>query len=309
MDPGSAVPEWARAALAGVYDPCCREKGISVVDMGLLRSVAVTGGHARVELLLTSGWCPFASRVLTEVEEAMAAPARRRRAPRSRSSGTRPGPPTGCRRPPARKLRFLPDPTAVPRPGRLRRRPTAHRINRGGQPMIGDAFVFDGVAHPFNFTPKNAFGQAGRDVRQPPLRLPPGADPGHRAEALGRGVPQGLDARRHPRDGLRRLRHRHARRDAAAAHRPVPRRPLAVGGLRGAGVPRPGPDGLLGLGEPARGPPGARPDGAPGRGVRRQGVQVLQRALRLRLAVPVADGRPAGRVPGLREGPGARRST
>ena len=28
--------------------------------------------------------------------------------------------------------------------------------------MIGDAFVFDGVAHPFNFTPKNAYGSAGR---------------------------------------------------------------------------------------------------------------------------------------------------
>ena len=27
--------------------------------------------------------------------------------------------------------------------------------------MIGDAFVFDGVAHPFNFTAKNAFDRAG----------------------------------------------------------------------------------------------------------------------------------------------------
>jgi metal-sulfur cluster biosynthetic enzyme len=67
------VPEWARAALSEVFDPCCREKGISVVDMGLLRSVDVQAGHARVELLLTSGWCPFAARVLTEVEEAIAA--------------------------------------------------------------------------------------------------------------------------------------------------------------------------------------------------------------------------------------------
>jgi metal-sulfur cluster biosynthetic enzyme len=72
MDSRPAVPDWALAALADVYDPCCREKGISVVDMGLLRSVEVTDGHARVELLLTSGWCPFASRVLSEVEEAVA---------------------------------------------------------------------------------------------------------------------------------------------------------------------------------------------------------------------------------------------
>ncbi len=67
------APSWAVDALSGVYDPCCREKGISVVDMGLLRSVTVAGGHARVELLLTSGWCPFAARVLTDVQDAMTA--------------------------------------------------------------------------------------------------------------------------------------------------------------------------------------------------------------------------------------------
>lgn len=65
------APEWAVRALSGVYDPCCREKGISVVDMGLLRSVAMRGTHARVELLLTSGWCPFAARVLTDVADAI----------------------------------------------------------------------------------------------------------------------------------------------------------------------------------------------------------------------------------------------
>src|SRR6266446_4866577 len=61
----SELPMWARDALAGVYDPCCREKGISVLDMGLVRSVQVENGVARVELLLTSGWCPFAATVLT----------------------------------------------------------------------------------------------------------------------------------------------------------------------------------------------------------------------------------------------------
>jgi metal-sulfur cluster biosynthetic enzyme len=64
-----AVPQWALDALSDVYDPCCREKGISVVDMGLIRAVHETGDQVRVELLLTSGWCPFASRVLTEVQE------------------------------------------------------------------------------------------------------------------------------------------------------------------------------------------------------------------------------------------------
>jgi metal-sulfur cluster biosynthetic enzyme len=63
------LPAWAREALAGVYDPCCREKGISVLDMGLVRSAELAGGVARVELLLTSGWCPFAASVLTQVKD------------------------------------------------------------------------------------------------------------------------------------------------------------------------------------------------------------------------------------------------
>jgi metal-sulfur cluster biosynthetic enzyme len=65
----SNVPQRFLDALGEVYDPCCREKGISVVDMGLVRSVSVDDRHARVELLLTSGWCPFAARVLEEVRE------------------------------------------------------------------------------------------------------------------------------------------------------------------------------------------------------------------------------------------------
>jgi metal-sulfur cluster biosynthetic enzyme len=67
------VPDRYLDALRDVYDPCCREKGISVVDMGLVRSVVVRDGRARVELLLTSGWCPFASRVLSEVRDRMTA--------------------------------------------------------------------------------------------------------------------------------------------------------------------------------------------------------------------------------------------
>jgi len=63
------VPQWAEDALSEVYDPCCAEKGLSVVDMGLVRSVRQAGGRVRVELLLTSGWCPFAARVLTEVRQ------------------------------------------------------------------------------------------------------------------------------------------------------------------------------------------------------------------------------------------------
>jgi metal-sulfur cluster biosynthetic enzyme len=65
----SGVPQWALDALSDVYDPCCREKGISLVDMGLVHSVQEVGDQVRVELLLTSGWCPFAARVLTEVQQ------------------------------------------------------------------------------------------------------------------------------------------------------------------------------------------------------------------------------------------------
>jgi metal-sulfur cluster biosynthetic enzyme len=69
----SPIPRWASEALSEVFDPCCKEKGISVVEMGLVRSVEVNDGKARVELLLTTGWCPFASRVLTEVQQCVEA--------------------------------------------------------------------------------------------------------------------------------------------------------------------------------------------------------------------------------------------
>jgi metal-sulfur cluster biosynthetic enzyme len=67
------IPQWASEALAEVFDPCCREKGISVMEMGLVRSVQVSDGRARVELLLTTGWCPFATQVLTDVRRCIEA--------------------------------------------------------------------------------------------------------------------------------------------------------------------------------------------------------------------------------------------
>jgi metal-sulfur cluster biosynthetic enzyme len=107
------VPAWALRALSDVYDPCCRDKGISVVDMGLVRSVDVADGHARVELLLTSGWCPFASRVLDEVENAVLAE------PHVNSAEVEivwDEAWTGDRlsESAVRKLRFLPEPVSVP---------------------------------------------------------------------------------------------------------------------------------------------------------------------------------------------------
>jgi len=46
-------------ALRDVHDPCCAERGVSVVDMGIVEDVRVDGAHVEVDLVLTSGWCPF----------------------------------------------------------------------------------------------------------------------------------------------------------------------------------------------------------------------------------------------------------
>jgi metal-sulfur cluster biosynthetic enzyme len=46
-------------ALGEVYDPCCADRGISIVDMGVVEDVRLDGSHDSVELVLTSGWCPF----------------------------------------------------------------------------------------------------------------------------------------------------------------------------------------------------------------------------------------------------------
>jgi metal-sulfur cluster biosynthetic enzyme len=107
------LPGWAVRALSDVYDPCCREKGISVVDMGLLRSVTLDDAHARVELLLTSGWCPFAARLLTEVEDTITA------LPGVDSCEVEivwdeAWTPDRLSASAVRTLRFLPDPVAVP---------------------------------------------------------------------------------------------------------------------------------------------------------------------------------------------------
>ena len=109
----SELPTWARDALAGIYDPCCREKGISVIDMGLVRSARVEDGKAEVELLLTSGWCPFAATVLTQVKDQILAQPEITDADVSivwDEAWT-----TNRLSPRARKiLRFLPPPSAVP---------------------------------------------------------------------------------------------------------------------------------------------------------------------------------------------------
>ncbi len=56
-------------ALDNCYDPCCQERKISVVDMGLIESIDIDARQVRIEMVLTTGWCPFASRLLEMVDE------------------------------------------------------------------------------------------------------------------------------------------------------------------------------------------------------------------------------------------------
>ena len=45
-------------ALRDCYDPCCRDRGISVVDMGLIENVKVKDRNVDIDILITTGWCP-----------------------------------------------------------------------------------------------------------------------------------------------------------------------------------------------------------------------------------------------------------
>ena len=60
-------------ALDNCFDPCCRERRISVVDMGLIESIEIRGREVKIEMILTTGWCPFAARLLEMVEEEVGA--------------------------------------------------------------------------------------------------------------------------------------------------------------------------------------------------------------------------------------------
>ncbi len=70
-DDGTGLADRVVEALRGVADPCCRERGISVVDMGLLEGIAIDDDAARIQLVLTSGWCPFAVDLIEEVRRAV----------------------------------------------------------------------------------------------------------------------------------------------------------------------------------------------------------------------------------------------
>jgi metal-sulfur cluster biosynthetic enzyme len=58
-------------ALERCYDPCCREREISVVDMGLIESIMIAARSVHIKMVLTTGWCPFAARLLEMIETAV----------------------------------------------------------------------------------------------------------------------------------------------------------------------------------------------------------------------------------------------
>jgi metal-sulfur cluster biosynthetic enzyme len=58
-------------ALKEVYDPCCADRGISIVDMGVVEDVRCAGGHVDIDLVLTSGWCPFVATMSSSIPDAL----------------------------------------------------------------------------------------------------------------------------------------------------------------------------------------------------------------------------------------------
>jgi metal-sulfur cluster biosynthetic enzyme len=63
--------EQVMEVLQTCYDPCCKERSVSVVELGLISgvNVAENGHDVRVELLLTSGWCPFSTHLLQMIDQ------------------------------------------------------------------------------------------------------------------------------------------------------------------------------------------------------------------------------------------------
>jgi metal-sulfur cluster biosynthetic enzyme len=56
-------------ALREVYDPCCADRGISIVDMGVVEEVRAAGSHVDVDLVLTTGWCPFVAAMSSAIPD------------------------------------------------------------------------------------------------------------------------------------------------------------------------------------------------------------------------------------------------
>jgi metal-sulfur cluster biosynthetic enzyme len=68
---GARAPQRAElmAALGDVYDPCCADRGISIVDMGVVGDVRTDGAHVSVDLVPTTGWCPFVASMSSAIPD------------------------------------------------------------------------------------------------------------------------------------------------------------------------------------------------------------------------------------------------
>jgi metal-sulfur cluster biosynthetic enzyme len=71
VNAGAATPEAVLDALGDVHDPCCADRGISIVDMGIVEDVRVADARVEVDLVLTSGWCPFVTSMSNLIPEAL----------------------------------------------------------------------------------------------------------------------------------------------------------------------------------------------------------------------------------------------
>jgi metal-sulfur cluster biosynthetic enzyme len=60
-------------ALRGVHDPCCADRGVSIVDMGVVEDVRFDRGRVEVDLIPTTGWCPFVANMSAAIPEALRA--------------------------------------------------------------------------------------------------------------------------------------------------------------------------------------------------------------------------------------------
>jgi metal-sulfur cluster biosynthetic enzyme len=73
MTPSSLTHEAIIDALREVYDPCCADRGISIVDMGVVEAVRIEDTRVEVDLVLTTGWCPFVTNMSTAIPQRLSA--------------------------------------------------------------------------------------------------------------------------------------------------------------------------------------------------------------------------------------------
>ncbi|NLF01000.1 MAG: metal-sulfur cluster assembly factor [Anaerolineales bacterium] len=68
------VKKAIRDALLNVYDP---EIGMSVVELGMIRDIAVDKEPVQIQMILTTPFCPLAGLIVSQVQKAAEAAAGR----------------------------------------------------------------------------------------------------------------------------------------------------------------------------------------------------------------------------------------